>query len=234
MIGRKFGLLTVRKLSDKSTSRRLIYVCDCDCGTQNVEVNGDKLRSGWTKSCGCLVKKRASEIHKKYNKYDMSGNYGIGFTSNTDREFYFDIEDYEKINQYCWLELQNGYIATSHNDGSFTYLHRLVMDVMDDNVVVDHIKHHLYDNRKSELRIGSQSTNMMNATIREDNTSGFTGVYWHSKNHNWVADIFKEGKKVCLGSFVSEDDAINARIEAENNYFGSWSYKNSNGKFNYE
>ena len=46
---------------------------------------------------------RSSKCNKKYNKYDLSGEYGIGWTSNTNQEFYFDLEDYDKIKDYCWI-----------------------------------------------------------------------------------------------------------------------------------
>ena len=59
-----------------------------------IVVGGDNLKSGSTKSCGCLAKEIRSKIHKKYNQYDLSGEYGIGWTSNTNEEFYFDLEDF--------------------------------------------------------------------------------------------------------------------------------------------
>ena len=42
-----------------------------------------------------------SKHNKKYNWYDLSGEFGIGFTQN-DILFYFDLEDYDKIKNYCW------------------------------------------------------------------------------------------------------------------------------------
>ena len=38
---------------------------------------------------------------KKYNTYDLSGEYGIGYTTKGEK-FLFDLEDYEKIKDYCW------------------------------------------------------------------------------------------------------------------------------------
>lgn len=99
MIGKRFGNLVVTSIS-KNTSgnrKRLMYYCDCDCGKKNIEIMGEKLRSGATKSCGCLRIKTASNIHKKYNKYDLSEEFGIGETSNTGSKFLFDKEDYDLI-----------------------------------------------------------------------------------------------------------------------------------------
>lgn len=55
---------------------------------------------------------------KKYNRVilnleDEYGKYGIGYCSNTNSEFYFDMEDYHNIKNYTWCEhiLQSGYHA---------------------------------------------------------------------------------------------------------------------------
>ena len=49
---------------------------------------------------------------KKKNKYIIKNNYVIGFTNNTNKEFYFDLEDYDKVSQCSWSENDNGYIIT--------------------------------------------------------------------------------------------------------------------------
>lgn len=52
MIGKKFGKLTpVEVLKEKKL--HLLYRCVCDCGNE-VEAMGNSLRSGNTKSCGCI------------------------------------------------------------------------------------------------------------------------------------------------------------------------------------
>ena len=55
MIGRKFGRLTVlRKSMEMSFSkRRPHWKCRCDCGIERI-VSEKHLKSGNTKSCGCL------------------------------------------------------------------------------------------------------------------------------------------------------------------------------------
>lgn len=54
MIGEKYGRLTVLRKGGKSTTGSK-WVCQCDCG-RIVEVRGNCLRSGNTKSCGCYRK----------------------------------------------------------------------------------------------------------------------------------------------------------------------------------
>ena len=54
--GRKFGRLTVRHKDAQESgnpSDRIKWVCECECGNIS-SVQGSQLRSGRTKSCGCL------------------------------------------------------------------------------------------------------------------------------------------------------------------------------------
>ena len=53
MIGKSFGRLTVLSRAGRSSNRNWFWNCRCDCGKDAV-VRGDRLRSGRTRSCGCL------------------------------------------------------------------------------------------------------------------------------------------------------------------------------------
>ncbi len=101
-IGKKYGRYTVirERENNKSYNCRLVD-CICECGTISYNVNLNSLVLGKSKSCGCLAKEICSTVHKKYNTYDLSDEYGIGFTSKGEK-FYFDLEDYDKIKNYCW------------------------------------------------------------------------------------------------------------------------------------
>lgn len=59
IIGKKFGrlLVTAESTSDRNWQAR--WECVCDCGETKI-VLGTKLRSGATKSCGCLGRENAS------------------------------------------------------------------------------------------------------------------------------------------------------------------------------
>lgn len=53
MIGKQYNALIVLEEAEKGR-----YLCSCSCGNELV-VRGDSLRSGNTKSCGCLRKANA-------------------------------------------------------------------------------------------------------------------------------------------------------------------------------
>ena len=59
MIGKRFGKLVVVEEMPERFNKRIMYRCICDCGNETV-VCGHDLRSGGTKSCGCLGHKNKS------------------------------------------------------------------------------------------------------------------------------------------------------------------------------
>lgn len=63
LTGQKFGRWTVIKLSKMLNARGgPLWLCRCDCGTKS-RVEPQSLRSGGTKSCGCLRAEKAREAH---------------------------------------------------------------------------------------------------------------------------------------------------------------------------
>lgn len=67
LIGKKIGRLSVIEDTGKrNNSKRIIYLCKCDCGVYK-EIDALNLRSGDTKSCGCLKK-------CSLTKHDMSND----------------------------------------------------------------------------------------------------------------------------------------------------------------
>lgn len=206
-------------------NNRNVWRCQCDCGNF-INVKSTNLLTKKTQSCGCFLSDRSSEVNKKYNTYDLSGNYGIGFTSNG-YEFYFDIEDYNKIKDYCWWKNKDGYI-TAHDFNDKNYitirLHKLIMDIY--NMVGDHWDGNPVNNCKNNLRPTTSSQNAMNRKTNNNNSSGFKGVHWDKKSSQWRARIGIEGRRINLGLYNNIQDAINARIEAEQKYFGEYSILN--------
>src|SRR5712691_9592533 len=53
LAGQSFGRLVVLRACGRRKDGRMRWVCICDCGRE-LEVGGDCLRGGHTKSCGCL------------------------------------------------------------------------------------------------------------------------------------------------------------------------------------
>lgn len=192
LTGQRFGRLIVIERADDhiqpNGTHKVQWRCKCDCGNECI-VRGQCLRDGMTKSCGCFAKDRVSETHKKYNTYDLSGEYGIGYTSKGE-EFYFDLEDYDKIKDYCWYKNANGYLLADSNRQKYL-LHRLVLldelKSSDKKYCVDHINGNdsKNDNRKSNLRLTTIQQNLFNRTYSLNSKSGFIGVIYVKSQKKW-------------------------------------------------
>lgn len=219
LLGKTFDRLTVIEKTDKRTKSGNIYwKCRCVCG-KIVVVCGSSLINHSTRSCGCLrIDVNKAMIRKKYNKYIFNTQYGTGYT-NKNEPFYFDLEDYEKIKNYCWVINSCGYpVARDINNKKIIYLHRLILDA-NKTQGIDHINRIKIDNRKENLRFASQKYNSKNCKIPVNNTSGFIGVCWDKENKKWIAQIRSDGKNIKIGRYNNKEDAIINRLIAEKKYF---------------
>lgn len=218
--GQRFGRLVVesyyetRKMDKYS---RIMWKCRCDCGNETI-VQASHLISGNTTSCGCyraeLSKEAKLKSKKLYNKYDLvSKPYGIGICTNANVEFYFDLEDFNKIKNYNWY-YRHGSIATTTKENRVLCMHNLILP-HEDNLTVMHIggKESNTDNRKSNLKIctnAEKSQITSRQKLRSTNTSGITGVCYHAKIKRWYAHICRNGESKSK-SFKSKEEAINQR-----------------------
>lgn len=225
LTGQVFGRLTVL---ERDTSKQGTYwFCRCNCKDKTIKsIASSSLMSKRTKSCGCL--KKENKLSKKYNTYNLSGEYGIGYTFKGE-EFYFDSEDYDKIKKHCWYKAkESGYIVTRDTETKkIIRMHRLIMNITNRKIQVDHILHINHDNRKIELRVVNNTENQMNRTPMKNTKSGVKGVYLNKKKNLWVASISVYGKRIHLGCSKDLNKAIVLRKDAEDKYWGKYSYDNS-------
>ncbi|MBQ3023020.1 MAG: hypothetical protein IJD91_06880 [Clostridia bacterium] len=232
LTGKTFGRLTVIRQAEDYINPQGVHVaqwlCQCSCGSNPVVKLGVALKSGKTKSCGCLQKEMTSKAKRNNHIYDLeSQEYAIGYTSKGE-PFWFDKEDYQLVSRYSGWYYSNGYVIRKDNNGVM-FLHRLVMNVTDPNIEVDHIDHppkpeNKIDNRKNNLRLVTPAQNQMNRHVSKSNTSGITGIAWSKERQKWEAYITLDYKKKNLGRFSNKEDAISARKAAEVEYFGEHRY----------
>lgn len=226
--GQRFGRWNVIKLDHMD--KESFWLCQCDCGNCRAVRIGD-LKNGSSFSCGCYQKEMASKFNIEQNEYNLSGKYGVGYIKSG-KEFYFDIEDYDLIKNYKWNIVETGYIGaiirgTKRKDR--IPLHRLILGLCfennNKNLIVDHIDHNLFDNRKSNLRIVTKLENNWNSIKRKDNTTGYKGVYLDKKYGKYEARISVNKKEIYLGYFYDIEDAALARKNAELKYYGEYRYR---------
>jgi hypothetical protein len=89
--GQKYNMLTAIKKTGRQTENRQYYwLCKCDCG-KLTEVRIGNIRSGRTKSCGCL----------NFVRGEDSPNYKHGRSKKTN-------EDYKQYQRECYDRFKYG------------------------------------------------------------------------------------------------------------------------------
>ena len=74
-VGNKYGRLTVISRNGSDVKGSALWLCRCDCGAEKV-IRGTDLRTGHTKSCGCL--ERENRVHNGYKR--MKPTHGMSKT----------------------------------------------------------------------------------------------------------------------------------------------------------
>lgn len=219
---------------DNYGHRQAQWLCECSCDKHNkIIVIGSKLRNNkkCVKSCGCLARElssqRAKIIFTKTNDYtlnleDEHGQYGIGYCTNTGGQFYFDMDDYDKIKDIAWYEKirKDGFkkvAGTDRSTGKQVLMHTILGFKW-----CEHKDRNELNNRKYNLRSATNQENARNHNKQRNNTSGFIGVCFHKTYGTWRAYIMIDKKNINLGSFSNKQDAICARLRAEQRYFGEF------------
>lgn len=226
--GERFGRLVVLEqcedwVSPTNGLHKAQWLCQCDCGNQ-CKVVGNDLISKNKQSCNCLHFETIADRHK-YNKYNLDGEYGIGYTEDG-TEFYFNLEDYDKIKEYRWTE-EHGYIICYKVENGQKYrvpMHRLVMGLpmRDKTQIVDHKNLQRNDNRKENLRICTYSQNSYNKKSR---SKLYKGITYRKREGTYRAVITADKHTYYLGDYTTLEEAIKARKDAEVIYHGEFRYK---------
>ncbi len=150
-----------------------------------------------------------------------------------------DDEDYEYLSQWKWL-YHRGYarrgvmIPASERTGAIkqkiAHMHRVIINAPA-HLQVDHINGNRLDNRRSNLRLATQSQNIQNSrkhqTYGGDATSSqYKGVYWDRGAQKWKSRVTLNKKSAHLGHFSSEIDAARAYDEAARKHYGEFALLN--------
>lgn len=154
-----------------------------------------------------VIKTLCEEVDDKSVKLKILNNYD-------NKTVLIDKEDYERIKNYtCNIRGTNKdqkYIRVLINNKHIS-LHRLIMNVTDPKIWVDHINSDPFDNRKINLRISNKQKNPQNRTKMKNTSSKYIGVNLQKKYNNWVCYMDINSKRKCIGSFKTEEEAARKR-----------------------
>ena len=134
-----------------------------------------------------------------------------------------DPADRHLLDGYSWY-LDHGY-ARAMIKGNPVYMHRLIMGLPEQNI--DHKNGDKLDNRRSNLRLCTQSQNMANTGISKANKTGYKGVFWRKERAKFVAYIVVNRKRKHLGYFTQAIDAAKVYDQAAMEAWGEFAIVNS-------
>ena len=208
MIGKVFGRLTViaeAPASDTTKKKRVRYECKCSCGNTYV-ANGEDLRGGHTKSCGCLNREGNPKHHGAGEKL-----YGVWKTmkSRCHNPNVAGFKNYGGRGISVCLEWFHDYSAFRDWALSTGYEPGLTIDRIDND------KGYSPEN----CRWTTRATQSRNQRARKDSNSGVRGVR-ELDYGAYEAYIFLGNKHISLGVFDSLDEATTVRKHAEEKYWG--------------
>lgn len=140
-----------------------------------------------------------------------------------DKVILFDFIDYNWIKRYTW-RIVNNYAVTGDLGDNFFRMHNRIIELdknikLDNNDFPDYINRNTLDNRRHNFNIVDKFESNQNRGMFKNNKTGIKGVSF--RDGMWFVHIGYNNKSINLGTFNNKEDAIIARLEAEDYY---WSY----------
>ena len=135
LTGIKVNRLTFKKLIGRNKYHQILYSFDCDCGTKDHIAIGAVVKSGKTKSCGCMLResrlRNISKLKKKTVTLEhraLSNIFNQYRTTARNRGLIFEL-DWESMREiilqpcfYCNESKVNSYkIRGRESEGEFLY-----------------------------------------------------------------------------------------------------------------
>lgn len=167
----------------------------------------------------------SDRINKGEHKIRIEGDVAyVDIYDKTDMkiaECIIDSEDINIVKLSTW-SLSNGRHTQYCKSNELGPLHRVILGITDSSIVVDHINHNGLDNRKCNLRTCTNQENICNCEIPKNNKSGCKGVYWAKDKQKWTVQVTINNKTKYIGRYDNLEDAIKARQEASDKYYGEF------------
>ena len=129
---------------------------------------------------------------------------------------FVDDEDFERMSKHKWIAniTKRSNTVYAHNIDYSDYkkpisnlMHRLILNVANSDITVDHINGNGLDNRRCNLRLATLTQQQFNIKSRRGSSSKFKGVSFDNQYKLWIAQIRINGKNKKLGRFISEKEA---------------------------
>ena len=143
-----------------------------------------------------------------------------------------DADDYEMLSKFKWCssESRGKNYANRGFQENLKFrkikMHHQIMGKPQKGMVIDHINGNTLDNRKSNLRICTQSNNTMNKVKRKNCSSIYKGVSFSESEQKYRAYITVQKKTIHLGRHKDEVIAALTYNDAAKKYHGEFALLN--------
>ncbi len=139
-----------------------------------------------------------------------------------------DDEDYDILIERKFYYTSQRVVCNVKENGKWknVAIHHLILGKPKKGFVIDHINRDPLDNRRCNLRVCTQSNNIMNTTKRPNFSSKYKGVSYIQKTKKYQSTITINGVQKNLGAFKNEIDAAIKYNEAVIKYFGEYGVLN--------
>ena len=144
----------------------------------------------------------------------MDTSYAYHYTKSFRIKFLIDAADLQWVAQHTW-NISRGYVRRT-SDGE--YLHKLIADPAK-GLVTDHINRDKLDNRRSNLRVCTRRQNLLNASVRSDNKTGYRCVIQTSGRDTFEFNIWCHGKRLRRCGFATAKLAYEAYLKKAKELF---------------
>ena len=206
-VGQRFGRLALsRVLEARAPNGEIVCECVCDCGATTYKT-ASKLKSGHSRSCGCLVRdmlraRQTKHGHFHEPEYRVWTNMQKRCSHPSFARWYGNIRVCERWASYeLFLQDVGRKPAPSAS-----------LDRIDPN---GHYE-------PSNVRWTTRNVQARNTNTYRTSKTGERGVSWSKAKNKWRAAIYADNKQKHLGYFNTMEEAVAARRLGEQQY---WSDK---------
>lgn len=155
-------------------------------------------------------------------KLNLNGKHGKG------KFCLINSDDYTKTAKNEWLLSTGGYVIRyefQNKKVSTIYLHRELLNAKKGEII-DHIDGNKLNNTRDNLRICTQSQNLVNRPrLNKNNLSGYFGVCKTSKK-GWTMAIHPHRKSIILSGFKTKKEAAYVYDQFSMQLFGKYAHRN--------